>query len=69
MCKSVSFERHLILNCRGGKWSAAYSDRPDEKVYGATLQEAIERLKATYGTGEVIPDTETHQSPPEQAAD
>jgi hypothetical protein len=58
----------LILNCRGGKWSAAYSDRPDEKVYGATLQEAIERLKAAYG-GQDQSESHTFRLPPEQSTD
>ena len=61
----VSSERHLILNCRDGKWSAAYSDRPDEKVYGATLQEAIERLKATYGSEEERSDSQMLRLPTE----
>jgi hypothetical protein len=69
MFKSVSSERYLVLNCRGGKWSAAYSDRPDEKVYGATLQEAIERLKATYGGADEQSDPQTLRLPPEQPAD
>jgi hypothetical protein len=59
----------LILNCRGGKWSAAYSDRPDEKVYGATLQEAIERLKAAYGGGDEQSAPHTFRLPPEQSTD
>jgi hypothetical protein len=65
----VSLERHLILNCRGAKWSAAYSDRPDEKVYGSTLQEAIERLKVTHGGVEENSDPHTLRLPPEQPAD
>jgi len=38
-------ERQIIVHCSEGKWSAAYSDRPEERFYGATMDEALDRLK------------------------
>ena len=38
--------RQIIIRCLDGKWSASSSDRPEERFYGATMQEAIDRLKA-----------------------
>ena len=38
-------ERTLILNLVGGQWSACYSDRPEEKTYGLSIDSAIDRLR------------------------
>ena len=38
-------ERTLILKLVGGQWSACYSDRPEEKAYGLSIDTALERLK------------------------
>ena len=38
-------ERTLILKLAGGRWSACYSDRPEERVYALTMEEAIDRLR------------------------
>ena len=38
-------ERTLILKVAEGRWSACYSDRPDEKTYGLSMDSAIDRLR------------------------
>ncbi|WP_145034708.1 hypothetical protein [Caulifigura coniformis] len=38
-------ERQIIVRCAEGKWSAAYSDRPEERFYGTSMDEALDRLK------------------------
>jgi len=39
-------ERQIIVHCTNGKWSAVYSDRPEECAEGVTMQDAIDRLTA-----------------------
>jgi predicted RNase H-like HicB family nuclease len=61
-------ERHIISQCADGKWSAAYSDRPEERFYGATMDEAIDRLKQASSASEAsesstIPIPDPPQSP------
>jgi len=41
----VMAERHIILLFADGKWSAAYSDRPEDRFYGAAMDAAIASLK------------------------
>ncbi|HVJ66840.1 MAG TPA: hypothetical protein VM510_02580 [Caulifigura sp.] len=36
--------RQLIIRCLDAKWSACYSDRPEERYYGVTMQDAVDRL-------------------------
>jgi hypothetical protein len=40
-------ERQIIVSSTDGRWSAAYSDHPEERCFGATMQDAIDRLKRT----------------------
>jgi len=45
-------EHHIISRCVDGEWSAAYSDRPEERFYGVTKDEAIGRLTKMRGAPE-----------------
>ncbi|HVJ67531.1 MAG TPA: hypothetical protein VM510_06075 [Caulifigura sp.] len=43
-------ERQIIIRRADGKWSAAYSDQPEELFHGVTMQDAIDRLQRARGS-------------------
>ena len=45
-------ERQIIIRRADGKWSAAYSDRPEELFHGVTMQDAVDRLQRARGASE-----------------
>jgi hypothetical protein len=60
-------ERQIIFRCVDGKWSAAYSDQPEVLVYGATMQDAIDRLQLRRPREE--PTEQSSPSLPDEDAD
>ena len=42
-------ERHIILTLKEGGWFASYSDAPDDKFHGVTMQEAVNKLQQARG--------------------
>lgn len=42
-------ERHIILTLKDGAWFASYSDAPDDRYQGVTMQEAVHKLQQARG--------------------
>ena len=62
-------ERQIIIRRADGKWSAAFSDRPEELFHGVTMQDAIDRLQRARGHGGInnAPDDTDPKPPPSRA--
>jgi predicted RNase H-like HicB family nuclease len=42
-------ERHIILTLKEGAWFASYSDAPDDRFRGVTMQDAVNKLQQARG--------------------
>jgi len=42
-------ECHIVLTLQNSLWVACYSDAPDDKYRGVTMQEAVNRLQKSRG--------------------
>lgn len=55
-------ERHIILTLKDGAWLASYSDAPDDKYRGVTMQEAVNNLQQARGYHLKIRDSDPSAS-------
>jgi predicted RNase H-like HicB family nuclease len=58
-------ERHIILTLKEGGWFASYSDAPEDRFQGVTMQEAVNKLQQARG----VEMEEVESKPSDQQSD